>query len=119
MSTNKITSSIEIKVGLNEDKIPDLLEWKSSEGVHRGEYQEVKAMLLSLFDKNSKETLKIDLWTTEMQIVEMDRFMFQTLRALGDTYYKATGNTTLASDFQKFVEYFGQQTGIIPLDDPN
>lgn len=107
-------STIEIRVGLNDKKIPESIEWKSSDGRNSEDYQEVKAMLLSLFDKTSKETLKIDLWTTEMQVVEMDRFIFQTMRALGDTYYKSTGNAELASDLQRFVDYFGQKTGIIP-----
>lgn len=110
-------SKIEIQVGLNDKKIPETIEWKSSEGENRDNFQEVKAILLSMFDKTHKDTLKIDLWTTEMQVVEMDRFMFQTLRALGDTYYKSTGNGELASDFQRFVDYFGQKTGIIPTDD--
>lgn len=108
-------STIAIRVGLNDKKIPETIEWNSSDSKNKEDYQEVKAMLLSLFDKTSKETLKIDLWTTEMQVVEMDRFIFQTMRALGDTYYKATGNAELASDLQRFVDYFGQKTGIIPV----
>ena len=117
MNSEQKKSSIEIVVGLNQDKIPDIIEWKSSDGQKSQDFQEVKAFLLSMFDKTTKDTLKIDLWTTEMQVVEMDRFMFQTLRALGDTYYKATGNTELASDMQRFVEYFGQKTGIIPTEE--
>ena len=31
-------------------------------------------MLLSLFDKDDLDTLKIDLWTKDMQVMEMDRF---------------------------------------------
>jgi gliding motility-associated protein GldC len=117
MEQEKKMSSIEIQVGLNESKIPDLIQWRSSEGLKAQNFQESKAVLVSFFDKETKDTLKIDLWTTEMQVVEMDRFMFQTLRALGDTYYKATGNTDLASDMQRFVEYFGQKTGIIPTEE--
>lgn len=108
-------SKIEIRVGLNENKIPSIIEWQSSD--HQNDaFQEVKGIFLSLFDKASKDTLKMDLWTNDMQVVEMDRFMFQTLRALGDTYFKSTGNKELATDFQKFVDYFGQKTGIIPTE---
>ena len=49
-----------------------------------------------------------------MQVIEMDRFFFQTLRAMSDTYFKATQNKELAADMQRFVQYFGEKTEIIP-----
>ena len=110
----KKTSAVTINVGLNEDNIPVKMEWKADDNGGIGKPQECKAMLLSIFDKETLDTMKIDLWTTEMQVNEMDRFFFQTLRALADTYNKATRNTQLASDMQKFVHYFGEQTEIIP-----
>ena len=49
-----------------------------------------------------------------MQVNEMDRFFYQTLRGLGDTYFKATQNRELAIEFQKFVQYFGERTEVLP-----
>jgi len=106
-------SLIEIEIGLNEDKIPTTIQWRSEDNPNGKDFSECKAMSLSVFDKEYKDTLKIDLWTTEMQVVEMDRFVFQTLRSLADTYFKATNNQQLANDMQLFVDYFGKQTGII------
>ncbi|RMF32114.1 MAG: gliding motility protein GldC [Bacteroidetes bacterium] len=108
------TSDITIRIGLDKDKRPVDIRWKSSDG--QPEFQPCKAMLLSLFDRNSLDTLKIDLWTTDMQVMEMDRFFYQTLRALADTYYKATQNAQLATDMQRFVHYFGEKTGILPTE---
>ena len=108
------TSTIKIKVGLNEENVPVSMEWQAEDNPGSPTPQPAKAMLVSLFDKESKDTLKIDLWTKDMQVVEMDRFFFQTLRALADTYYKATQNAKLASEMQRFVNYFGEQTEIIP-----
>jgi len=77
-------------------------------------------MLLSLFDMDTKDTMKIDLWTTKMQVNEMDRFFFQTLRAMADTYFKATQNREMAIDMQRFAQYFGEKTEIIPKEEnPN
>ena len=56
----------------------------------------------------------MDLWTKDMQVNEMDRFFFQTLRALADTYFKATQNAQMATEFQRFVQYFGEKTEILP-----
>lgn len=110
----KKTSEIKIKVGLNEEKMPVQMTWSSSDDPQGARPHECKAMLLALFDKDTKDTLKIDLWTKEMQVSEMDRFFFQTLKGLADTYYRATQNKELATVMQQFVGYFGEQTEIIP-----
>ena len=109
-------SNINIDVTLGDDNVPTKLEWASSDSPEGDTQRECKAMLLSLFDKEHLDTFKIDLWTSELQVVEMDRFMFQTIKALADTYYNATRNEKLANDFRKFVEYFGLETEIIPKD---
>jgi len=106
------SSSIHIRVGLNEENYPVQIEWHSDDAPDA--IQPCKAMLLSLFDEENKETVKIDLWTNEMQVMEMDRFFFQTLRGMADTYHKATRNARLASALQQFVQYFGEETEIIP-----
>lgn len=109
--TNK-ESTIEIKIKLDDQNLPEQIEWKAPEG-GQTKPSECKAMLVAFFDKQTKETQKIDLWTKDMQVVEMDRFFFQTLRAMADTYFKATQNAQLATDMQRFVQYFGEQTEII------
>ncbi len=106
-------AEIKIRVGMNAAQMPVEMEWSASDQPG-AEAQPCKAMLLSLFDAKSKETLKIDLWTQEFQVVEMDRFMYNTLRALADTYHKATQNAQLAADMQRFVQYFGEKTEILP-----
>jgi len=106
-------SQIRINVGLDKDGVPSKITWEA-ENTPKGNQQEAKAFLLSIFDKETKDTLKIDLWTKEMQVMEMDRFFFQTLRAMADTYFRATSNKELAVEMQKFVQYFGERTEILP-----
>ena len=101
---------IRIKVRLDKDNVPDLITWEADD---QPETVNGKALLLSVFDKEHLDTFKIDLWTKEMQIHEMDRFVFQSLRAITDTYFKATKNEELANEMQRFVHYFGEKTGII------
>ena len=107
-------STIQIEVSLNEEKITDKIEWKADDNPYQEGFKESKALLLSLFDKESKDTMKIDLWTTEMQVNEMDRFFYQTFRSLADTYFKATQNRELAIEMQRFAQFFGETTEIIP-----
>ena len=105
---------IRINVKLDEQQVPEKITWEADD--NQDGMMETKALLLSFFDKTNHETLKIDLWTKEMQVGEMDRLMFHTLRSLADTYFKATQNAQLASDMQRFVQYFGEKTEIIPKD---
>ncbi|MBK8699954.1 MAG: gliding motility protein GldC [Saprospiraceae bacterium] len=110
-------SSINIEVELDPKKHPKTIFWRASDNPSNANQTECKAFLLSLFDANSLDTLKIDLWTDKMQVSEMDRFMFQTLKALADTYFKATNNVQLANAMQGFATYFGEETQIIPKSD--
>jgi gliding motility-associated protein GldC len=106
-------SKIEVEIGLDKDNLPIEIKWKTSDAPEGYPMQEVKAFVLSLFDKPSQDTLKMDLWTKEMQVEEMDRFIFFTMRSLGDTYFRATGNRKLAEEMQSFVQHFGEVTKII------
>jgi gliding motility-associated protein GldC len=110
------TSEIKVKVGLNQEMMPTKLLWAADDNP-TGEWSEVKAMLFSVFDKDSRDTLKIDLWTDEMRVDEMNRFMYQTLRSMTDTFYRATQNTEMANHMMSFVQYFGEQTEVLKKED--
>lgn len=107
------SSDITIRVGLNAEHVPVKIEWGASDR-NNGRMDECKAMAVALFDKEHRDTLRIDLWTKEMQVIEMDRFVYQVLRSLGQTYLRATQNKDLAEDIAKFAHYFGEKTEIVP-----
>lgn len=111
-------SDITIRVQLDQDRIPEKIEWSASDMHTEGTAEECKAMLVSLFDKAHRDTLRIDLWTKDLQVMEMDRFVYQTLKSLVDTYFKATQNKEMAEAMAQFAHYFGEQTEIIPKDTP-
>jgi len=110
----KKQSEITVGIGLDAENHPVTMEWSASDNPAGTTPQPCKAMLLSLFTEEQKETLKIDLWTRDMQVMEMDRFFYQTLRSMADTYFRATGNKELADQFQRFVYYFGSEVGAVP-----
>jgi gliding motility-associated protein GldC len=115
MDPNEIvkSSDITIRVGLNAEQVPTKIEWGASDR-NNGALEECKAIAIALFDKEHRDTLRIDLWTKEMQVLEMDRFMYQLLRSLSQTYLKATQNKELAEEMAKFAHYFGEKTEIVP-----
>ena len=108
----KKRSTITLHVGLDTEQTPVELQWNASD--KPGPAEACKGVLLSIFHAETKETMKIDLWTKNLQVMEMDRFMYQSLRGLAETYHRSTGNTELANEMQKFAYFFGQATGAIP-----
>ncbi|MBX2816936.1 MAG: gliding motility protein GldC [Saprospiraceae bacterium] len=106
MTSNKI----EIEVNLDEKKLPETINWTAS----GSPTADAKAMMLAFFDRDTRDTLRIDLWTKDMQVQEMDRFFYQTLRSMADSYLRSTNNKEIANDMRKFVQHFGESTGIIP-----
>lgn len=100
-------SEIKIKVGLDENKVPETLRWTANDGgVHN---ESAKAMLLSVWDSKAQETLRIDLWTKDMPVDEMKQFFHQTLVAMADTFERATDETKMADTMRDFCAYFAEK----------
>lgn len=121
MSKNKVVkeSKIEITVGLDQEQVPSRILWKAEDNPDAKDDLEAKGMFLSFFDKESRDTLRIDLWTTELQVMEMDRMVYHTLKGLTESYFKATGNEELAGQMMQFAQYFGEKTEVLPPSDAN
>ena len=105
--SNKNTSKIELNVELDDNRIPEKLTWTASDGGVLNE--EAKAMLLSVWDNKTKETLRVDLWTKDMPVDEMKVFFHQTLVAMSDTFYRATQDEKMTATMKDFCDYFAEK----------
>ena len=101
------TSQITLTVGLDENRVPEELTWSAQDGGIVNE--KAKAMLLSVWDSKSKESLKIDLWTKDMPVDEMKIFFHQTLLAMSDTFMKATHDEKMTATMKDFCAYFAEK----------
>lgn len=101
------TSEITLKVGLDENRVPEELKWSAQDGGINEE--EAKAMLLSVWDSKNQESLKIDLWTKDMPVDEMKVFFHQTLVTMADTFYKATQDEKMTATMKDFCDYFAEK----------
>jgi len=108
MNNNK--SKIEISVDLDENKIPEKIFWTAEDG--NIENQESKAIFLSVWDSNKKESLRIDLWTKEMPLDEMKVFFHQTLVAMSDTFNRATQDQKMTDSMKDFCDYFAEKLNL-------
>ena len=107
---NQEKNQIVLEVSLDENKIPSQITWLAQDGPEAGIKQEVKAFLLSLYDGSNRDTLKIDLWTKDFQVHEMNQMIYFTLKSLSETYLNATGNKELATDMRRFSDYFAEKS---------
>lgn len=101
------TTQIKIDVTLDENKVPEALQWSAPDGGVNNEAS--KALLLSVWDHKAKEALRIDLWTKDMPLDEMKVFFHQTLTAMADTFQRATSDEKMSATMRDFCDYFAEK----------
>lgn len=102
-------SEIKFTVTLDEKNMPTHIDWSASE---TGRESASKAIMLSLWDEKEKNTMRIDLWTTEMMVDEMKMFFHQNLVSMADTLERATGEKEAAQAMKNFAREFGQRLNL-------
>jgi len=100
-------AEINLKFTLNEDNVPEEILWEASESESQNQ-KKCDAMFLSLWDKEEKNTLTIDLWTKSMEVGEMNAHCYFTIMKMADTYEKATNNADIADKFRNFANDFAK-----------
>ncbi len=103
-------SKISVEVGLDENKVPEALNWSAEDGGVTD--QSAKAMMLSVWDHNAQESLRIDLWTKDMPVDQMKVFFHQTLVSMSDTYYRATQDEKMTETLKDFCAYFAEKLNL-------
>ena len=96
---------------MDENKIPESLSWTAEDGGISNE--KAKAIMLSVWDSNAKESLRIDLWTKDMPVDEMKMFFHQTLVAMSDTFHRATQDEKMTATMKDFCDYFAEKLNLI------
>lgn len=109
MSDNK--KEISITVELDDNNVPEKIDWNATDKDGEG-IANCKAMLLSMWDPEKQDTLRLDLWTKEMTMDEMKIFFHQTLVTMADTLQNATNEEAMAEDMRDFTSYFAEKMEI-------
>jgi gliding motility-associated protein GldC len=102
-------TEIKFEIDLDENNVPEKIMWNAKDN---GKTAEAKAMILSVWDKEERNTLRIDLWNKEMEVDEMKRFIHQTILTLADSFEKATGEKKMADTMRDFCEYYAEKLEI-------
>ena len=100
-------TQITIDVNLDENNIQEQMQWTASDG--GVSEMDTKAMLLSFWDTEQQETLKMDLLVKDMPMDQMQLFFHQTLMSLSDTYFRATQDEKMTATMRDFCDFFAEK----------
>jgi gliding motility-associated protein GldC len=105
------TAEIKLTIELDDQNVPESITWESTDAQNK-EALPVKSMMLTLWDQNYKNTLRIDLWTKDMPVDEMKRFFYETLQTMGDSFLRATGEKNIVEDLRDYCAHFADKMEI-------
>ncbi len=101
------TSDIRLSVQMDDEGV-ETIRWQADDAPEPGP-QEAKAMILALWDAAARNSLRIDLWSKDMSVDDMNDFVFQTLLSLADSYERATNNRELMAEIKLFAQDFAEK----------
>lgn len=104
---SKVTSEIKLNIELDENRVPEKLSFTAKDG--GVENQDSKAIMLSVWDPEKQESLRIDLWTKDMPVDQMKVFFHQTLVSMSESYQRATQDEKMALTMKDFCDYFAEK----------
>ena len=101
---------LKFEVELDKNHLPVNIEMDTSDGAENE--CNIKALMISAWAAQTKETLRIDLWTKDLPINEMFIMYHQTMTGMAASLEKATGHEKLAGALRDYCEFFAEQTKI-------
>jgi gliding motility-associated protein GldC len=106
-------SKINFTIQLDQNNVPDKILWDATDKPEGGE-SETKAISVALWDHQQKNTLRIDLWTKDMPVMEMKRFYIDCLGGLAQSMLTATGDELMSNETnalcEKLVKYLQKES---------
>ena len=101
-------AEIKFLVKLDSENVPEQIYWDASESESEG-FKECDSLMVSMWDREEKNTMSIDLWTKAMQVGEMNSHYYFILMKMADTYERATNNKDLSHMIREFAAEFASK----------
>lgn len=108
--SNINTSDIILRVSLDENMVPEKIHWDATDNNVIG--KEATAMMLSVWDPKEDNTLRVDLWTKDMVVDDMKKFIHQSILLMADTLQRSTGEIAMAETMRDFGAYYAEKLGL-------
>lgn len=106
MEKKEIVFTVEV----DENHVPERIQWHADD---QPEKADSAAVMISLWDRNTQEAWRMDLWNKDFTTDEMKVFFVQTLMTMNDTLERATGDTETCAGIREFGLDLGKRFGIV------
>ncbi len=103
-------TAITLNITLDDNHTPEKMHWSAPDGGVK--QQPMEAFFLSTWDKETQESARIDLWSKEMPVDQMQVFVHQTLLGLRESYLRATEDVKMAEAMQQFCDFFASERNL-------
>lgn len=99
-------------IELDEDKFPSSIEWEATDAGFDGP-QLCESLMVYLWNARDKNTLSFDLWTGDMLVDDMNRYFFDTMMKMADTYQRATDAEDVSEMIKEFAVKFAKKVELV------
>lgn len=96
-------SEIKFQIELDEQNLPKNIQWDASDKEAEG-LESTKSISVNVWDNLNHATLRIDLWTEEMSVVEMKRFYIDILGGMAQTILNSTGDEYMSEEIKEMCD---------------
>lgn len=96
-------SEINFQIELDDANLPKAIHWDASDKEGDG-IESTKSISLNVWDNLNHSTLRIDLWTDEMSVVEMKRFYIDILGGMAQTILNSTGDEYMSEEIKDLCD---------------
>ena len=100
-------SEIKFNVELDDKNFPENIYWDATDNPNEG-INDTRAIAIAVWDHYHKGTLKIDLWTKQMEVFDMKRFYIEIMRGIADTLVNSTGDQNAAAKVENLCRELSQ-----------
>ena len=104
-------SEIRFSIALDDNKVPEAISWSATDS--GPDIHFAKAINVALWDREQVGTMKIDLWTKDMPVDEMKRFVVDNIGSMAENIVTATDDKEMANKMRalckELSEYLDKQ----------
>ena len=104
-------SEIRFSIALDDQKVPEAISWSATDA--GPDIHFAKAINIALWDREQVGTMKIDLWTKDMPVDEMKRFVVDNIGSMAENIVTATDDKEMANKMRalckELSEYLDKQ----------
>lgn len=101
-------SDIHFDIELDSQNVPNKIYWDATDNPNEG-LSDTRAIAVSIWDHYHQGTMKMDLWTKDMEVLDMKRFVIEIMDGLASTVESATGDQTMARDIMSLCQVLSRR----------